>query len=84
MTGGAPKPCELMQNWTPQQYSRSGVVWEICPVMSCAEGKQVVTCSTAQLSDVPDQNPVYCHINGLYRDAQDRLLWRDKSCPTRT
>jgi len=25
-----------------------------------------------------------CRISRPYRDAQDRLLWRDKTCPART
>ena len=25
-----------------------------------------------------------CRVNKPYRDAQDKLLWRDKTCPART
>ena len=25
-----------------------------------------------------------CHINRPFRDAQDRLLWKEKTCPART
>ena len=25
-----------------------------------------------------------CRIGRLYRDAQDRLLWKDETCPART
>ena len=33
---------------------------------------------------VTHQTSRLCCISGPYRNAQDRLLWRDKACPART
>ena len=42
--------------------------------------------SDAQLSynDVASSDCHECRITRAYRDAQNRLLWRDKTCPART
>ncbi len=45
----------MTQKGRLKQYSTSGEVWEIGPVLSCAEGKQVMTCSAIQNPDVQDQ-----------------------------
>ena len=34
--------------------------------------------------DVALRDCLNCRINRLYRDAQNRLLWIDKTCPART
>ena len=35
-------------------------------------------------NDITLRNCQLCRINKPYRDAQDKLLWRDKTCPART
>ncbi len=35
-------------------------------------------------NDVALRDCQNCRISRPYRDAQDRLLWRDKTCPART
>ncbi len=35
-------------------------------------------------NDVSLRDVQNCHTSMPYRDAQDRLLWRDKTCPART
>ncbi len=39
---------------------------------------------TASFNDVALQDCQTRDINRPYRDAQDRLLWKDKTCPART
>ncbi len=38
----------------------------------------------SSLNDVAIRDCQNCRISRPYRDAQDRLLWRDKTCPART
>ncbi len=50
-----------------------------CGAVQAAD-EHVQSCCMAVLACLT-QN---CRINRPYRDAQDRLLWRDKTCPART
>jgi len=38
----------------------------------------------SSFNDVALRDCQHCHISRPYRDAQDKLLWRDKTCPART
>ncbi len=38
----------------------------------------------SSFNDVAFRDCQICRIGRPYRDAQDRLLWRDKTCPART
>jgi len=38
----------------------------------------------SSFNDVALRDCQNCCISRPYRDAQDRLLWRDKTCPART
>jgi len=38
----------------------------------------------SSFNDVALRDCQDCRISRPYRDAQDRLLWRDKTCPART
>ena len=38
----------------------------------------------SSFNDVALRDCPNCRISRPYRDAQDRLLWRDKTCPART
>ncbi len=38
----------------------------------------------SSFNDVALRDCENCRIKRPYRDAQDRLLWRDKTCPART
>ena len=38
----------------------------------------------SSFNDVTLRDDQTCRISKPYRDAQDRLLWRDKTCSTRT
>ncbi len=38
----------------------------------------------SSFNDVALRDCQNCRISRPYRDAQDRLLWRDKTCPART
>ena len=38
----------------------------------------------SSFNDVALRDCQNCRINRPYRDAQNRLLWRDKTCPART
>jgi len=38
----------------------------------------------SSFNDVALRDCQNCRISSPYRDAQDRLLWRDKTCPART
>jgi len=38
----------------------------------------------SSFNDVALSDRQNCRISRPYRDAQDRLLWRDKTCPART
>jgi hypothetical protein len=52
----------------------------------------ILHCTTASnpgrprssFNDVALRDCQNCRISRPYRDAQDRLLWRDKTCPART
>jgi len=39
---------------------------------------------TSSFNDVALRDCQNCRFSRPYRDAQDRLLWRDKTCPART
>ncbi len=41
-------------------------------------------CPRSSFNDVALRDGRNCHISRPYRDAQDRLLWRNKTCLART
>ena len=49
------------------------------PIIACAAVQGMSACTTVALHDCQD-----CRIGRPYRDAQDRLLWKDKTCPAHT
>ena len=53
----------------------SGAVKPAQNVITVAADAQIVLLTFSAL---------LCRISMYYRDAQDRLLWRDKTCPART
>ena len=48
------------------------------------KGRRCVVALESSFNDVVLRDCQECHINRPYRDAQDRLLWKDKTCPART
>ena len=48
------------------------------------KGQHLRGCPRSSFNDVVLRDCQQCHINRPFRDAQDRLLWKDKTCPART
>ena len=44
----------------------------------------ITTCPRSSFNNVVLRDCQDCRINRPYKDAQNRLLWRDKTCPART
>ncbi len=48
------------------------------------KGPRPPGCPRSSFNDVALSDCQICRIGRPYRDAQDRQLWRDKTCPART
>ena len=62
----------------------SGCLTIDCQRSFCLKSRGFAHLAALGFNDVALRDCQNCRISRPYRDAQDRLLWRDKTCHART
>ena len=76
-------PCLLTDDWLHINPLADGGNFLVCKVslLSYFKGPRPPGRPRSSFSDVALRGCQNCQIGRPYRDAQDRQLWRDKTCP---